>query len=466
MTTTPKPSSATATATPPKSAAATTAAATPVLNSSSETSADDAALLAAAAAAARAQTPRPIFPWRHEPLDHPLPRLTPGTPEHALDNAVRMGGWAERSLAYWFLGVPPLQALFRFGKWKREFAELSAYAFTQAVAGIVSNTYRIPLEELISNTDDEDNPKVHFKFPLNIDLPFTPTKEHQNNSGEPQTEETKNKNNKDTVNSADKKGEGSSDTSEPPPASTEESKFNSNPNTGDQHLDKKDNSAGTTENHPVDGGNVEAEKSVAKDDVHVKQKTVDSSKKNPDPKAETKFCPEVQDMMIPRLRNLFQSAHESGKDQLIIHLRMEPIHAYFYNIFCLPYMTRDLAEKDPDRIKMLRRLKIMKPREGIGKVVETLDSDLARKGRLETTVEVQVLIICNEVFQVLDRTTGAVLQGSKDGSVQTVCHVVRMENTALQVLPEDGKGSQLTTSNWQITDIDDLLDGPIAWYQK
>jgi hypothetical protein len=476
--TTSKPSSSTTTTKPPSATAATTTEATSpppppqILNSSSDptTSADDAELLAAAAAAAaaRAQSPRPIFPWRHEPLDNPLPRLTPGTPEYAFDNATRMGGWAERSLSYWFLGVPPLQAVFRFGKWKREFAEIAAYAFTQAVAGIVSNTYRIPLEQVISNDnnnsndddDDEVRPKVHFKFPSNIDLPLAPTSKEQKESGEPVADSNKNK---ETTQRADQKGDLQCDS---PPTSTHESKLNSNSSTVvEQQVDKIDKSKSTENPVPGNIAAAAAEKSIAKDATMDQTTTTKVGSSSPDSQT-VPFCPQVQDMMIRPLRNLFESAHESGKDQLIIHLEMEPIHAYFYNIFCYPYVTREMAEKDPDRIKMVRGLKRLKPAEGFGKVVETLNSDMDRKGRLETTVEVQVLVICNEVFQVLDRTSGAVLQGSKDGAVQTVCHVVRLENTALQVLPEDGNGSQLTLSNWQITDIDDLLNGPIAWYQK
>jgi hypothetical protein len=74
----------------------------------------------------------------------------------------------------------------------------------------------------------------------------------------------------------------------------------------------------------------------------------------------------------------------------------------------------------------------------------------------------QVLIECDEVFQVIDTKTGAVLQGTPDGLVQRVVHLARFE--------VDVKTfgfwwlSKNEIGNWQLTDIDDLL-GHATWYQ-
>lgn len=86
------------------------------------------------------------------------------------------------------------------------------------------------------------------------------------------------------------------------------------------------------------------------------------------------------------------------------------------------------------------------------------------RGKLETTVEIQVLVECQETFQVLDAETGLVLQGSADGAVQTVWHLACFETTVVSA--DSDHFPYLTKSprgNFQLTNIDDLL-GPKTWY--
>jgi hypothetical protein len=98
-------------------------------------------------------------------------------------------------------------------------------------------------------------------------------------------------------------------------------------------------------------------------------------------------------------------------------------------------------------------------------VFSILDRELERSGKLESTVEIQVVVICRESFCVKDRITGAVVQGTADGAVQLVSHLVRLEATAIQEITKDSSTARTYYTNWQITDIDDLL-GHTAWYQK
>lgn len=88
-------------------------------------------------------------------------------------------------------------------------------------------------------------------------------------------------------------------------------------------------------------------------------------------------------------------------------------------------------------------------------------------GQLKTTAEIQVLVECNEIFQVIDKSTGVVvLQGSEDGQTNNVLHVVRFETTVVsQAQDTFPYFVSSKPGNWQITNIDDLL-GPVPWYNK
>jgi hypothetical protein len=90
-------------------------------------------------------TKKLIFPWRHE--EYPLPRLVPGTLDydtksHYLLSTTSMtpGNPTMNALAtaFMFLDVPFYQFLF-FGSWKHDLADSMSWAFTQGVAGLLSN---------------------------------------------------------------------------------------------------------------------------------------------------------------------------------------------------------------------------------------------------------------------------------------------------------------------------------------
>jgi hypothetical protein len=173
-------------------------------------------------------------------------------------------------------------------------------------------------------------------------------------------------------------------------------------------------------------------------------------------------------MFHHKLRKLYESAHQSGKDQLRIRLEMNPTgRCILYNLFCFPFLTRKMVEGDSVLRSLLGGLVVDGVFRADYPVVNSiyqhiLPSDDQVPEYVTTTVEMQVLIECDEVFQVIDTKTGAVLQGTPDGLVQRVVHLARFE--------VDVKTfgfwwlSKNEIGNWQLTDIDDLL-GHATWYQ-
>jgi hypothetical protein len=294
--------------------------------------------------------PRPIFPWRHE--EELLPRFIPGTPEYLKD--IRVPASFRSIVAFCFLNVPWHQLLLSGNAHEEEIAHSTSWAFAQAVAGIVSNVYKVPLADIAL----ED--KVHFQFP--------------------------------------------------PPSPVQEE--------GDDDNDK--------------------------------------------------YCPEIESMLDRPLRNLFKSAHESGKHQLKIRLEMQPVSTKLHSLFALPFVSRAAVEKDPSLLEnTYRNMALMRtnPREAFQNVYKGVETQQKKDGKLSTTIEVQVLVECDEIFQVVDLDTGVVLQGHEDGLVRSVVHLVRMEKTVETYDNDDTFPyfPDVRQGNWQITDIDDLL-GAKKWY--
>jgi hypothetical protein len=106
------------------------------------------------------------------------------------------------------------------------------------------------------------------------------------------------------------------------------------------------------------------------------------------------------------------------------------------------------------------------PGESFKKLYKFVEEQEKLHGKLSTTVEVQVLVECDEIFQVVDLNTGVVLQGHEDGLVRSVVHLVRMEKT-VETYDNDNTfpySPVIRQGNWQITDIDDLLGHTKKWY--
>jgi hypothetical protein len=468
-------------------------------------------------AQAQAQKPRPVFPWRHDLL--PIPRLVPGTKEHEEAGRTFLSGWvSERTAAVWFLNVPFVTVIFRFSSWKQTMADQAAYAFAQGVAGILSNVYQMPLES-VSVEDEEALPIVSFSWNDDEEEEEEDDKQQPVPNNETAVDTTT-----EAITSLTDSLHPTVVPEQRPPMSASDGSTNEPSSaTQEQISDMSDLSipeslASSPINETADASTTAMPQtstvSPTKDESNVTESNapeslsaasmlvsrhpafqrplvhktyVDpspspppSTKESPPPPAnaqtetkvedpkpavesegETKWDLDVNEMMIEPLRKLYESAHESGRDQLIIRLQTKPVEAAIYNLTCIPYVSREVALKNPQRLQETRLVKF--GQAGMTTVLDNLEHDLDEKGKLETTVEMQVLISCLESFQVLDRETGAVLQGSPDGLLQEVTHLVRFETTSVQEI-KDGRAYNYFT-NWKITDIDDML-GHVAWYQK
>lgn len=158
-------------------------------------------------------------------------------------------------------------------------------------------------------------------------------------------------------------------------------------------------------------------------------------------------------MLSAPLRKLFQSAYENGKDRFQIHLETVPVKAALFNIVAWPYVDRASLERDPTIqdliIKSFSRENLF---NDLNELLRRSMGNMSEKQR--TTVEIQVLVECLERFQVRDRHSGLIVQGTQDCSVQSVVHLVRLER---EIETSPGSLFSHRPGNWQITDIDDLV---------
>ena len=499
------------------------------------------------------QKPRPIFPWRHD--IEPIPRLIPGTKEFieartSLYQDPSYKTWNERFNAYYILQIPISTVLLSFNRWKQTIAYDGMYAFTKGVAGIVANTYRIPVDhvssevkdlDIISFVEDDDDdedadttPMVHFNYPPDEDQmdPTTLNKEFNdeimsilNEVFNIDTDDKENDENQETKQSIQKSVK-SSDTSQTaktnqnsdditkdesllhhdeggvqPTATTEHSNTTaSDPSNGTSNISDKAfvndelttpelASVETTDTATQDTSNpskhvsetndtIEVSSSLRENKVneelpppvlvqrhpafqrpyqpksyHTNDKSqIPSSSSTPNNKEDDEFCSNISNMMIEPLRKLYQSAHESGREQLKIKLHMRPIDAKFISLVAYPNISRT---DGPEKIKVLREMVA----QGFNVVLDFLMAEMTEGKSVQTTIEMQLWITCLESFQVIDSESGVLLQGSEDGLPQEVTHIVRFERT-IEV------GRDLNSSKddgWVITDIDDML-GHKAWY--
>ena len=189
-----------------------------------------------------------------------------------------------------------------------------------------------------------------------------------------------------------------------------------------------------------------------------------SSSGNGEPHIETTAV--FEEMFEERLASLYQSAHQSGKHQIEVKLSMKPVDSKVMSLFCFPFLSRNQLKKDARfEKKYLQFLGLLS--ESITSLAEApIMNDLYslywRTGRLESTAICQVMIACDEIFWVKDVETGMIIQGHGDGVPRRVFHLVRMERV-IEASPAPGRFPpvKMTPRNWQITDIDDLLDGNV-----
>lgn len=351
------------------------------------------------------QPVRPLFPWRHECIDNLLPRLTPGKPE--CDNLIPFPT-IQHMCAFLFLNVRFIDA-FITERWKSELSSSMEYAFFQGVAGIISNVYKVPFDEVSSTSSDDDVDKVDFCFP--------------------QT--------KGTADETDKqKDEGEKHESAPASSAT-----------------KPDSSS---------DGNGDVVTATTTTTTKSSSDSEGSSENND-------FCPQAKDMLDLPLRKLFESAHESGRDQLRIKLVMQPkegvLHrTKFFRVYAVPFCSRIKLEQDPKFIKDLLNNGKPKYETVYELLTEHTNAQLNRDGRVQTTIAAEILVVCDEAFQVVDAVTGALLQGSADGKAREVVHIVTFAMTVSTTFSDTFPYLPHTRlGRWQMVDIDDAL-GAKKWY--
>lgn len=135
-------------------------------------------------------------------------------------------------------------------------------------------------------------------------------------------------------------------------------------------------------------------------------------------------------------------------DKFDVKLRVQPTSHQIEFAYCLP-LTRELVAKEPSLKETYREiLQSDVPVHALSSSkLSELEEELLNKSRT-STVFIDVSIECLERFQVLDKTTGELVQGSEED--RSVMHLVRFE-------------MQSDNETWKIVDWDDLLKGNI-WH--
>ena len=123
-----------------------------------------------------------LFPWRHSPA--PLPRLVPDTPEYTSQGGFIGPGmpplnkWIRGAMycnAASMLNIPAYEILL-FRRWDEELAEDFRWAFQMAVAGLISNTYRVPIDRIFGSTEAENTKDSANGEPFSVSFDQTVTK--------------------------------------------------------------------------------------------------------------------------------------------------------------------------------------------------------------------------------------------------------------------------------------------------
>lgn len=172
---------------------------------------------------------------------------------------------------------------------------------------------------------------------------------------------------------------------------------------------------------------------------------------------------DLEYMVEKKLRTLFGSACEHGKESVQVRLQSHPNGtAHMVNLFVFPFLSRALLREQPDlreRYQSMLELMVTTPKEALP-IYHDFVKDFQNRGYTENTVIAQVLVPCEEVFWVKDLATGTLIQGVENETPRNVVHLVRLE-MVVRTVPSDLSIIPIKheQGNWQITDIDDLLEG-------
>lgn len=357
---------------------------------------------------------RAVFPWRHSPS--PLPRLVPEDPAHVAEGgvlgpAVPPVNGSVRTAMRWnaaaALGVPLWRAALT-SRWEEELAEEFSRAFRLAVAGMLANTYSVPLERISRSLDGEGGE-------------------------ESKTDDT----------SDDKDGASSSvresfavdfdQTLEPLPEIT----------------DIKDEIAAEERKEAAERSRGRKEEEECPEVEHMLERNLRT------------LYQTAHEHARHRLRIKLRTEPTSARIESLMvvpcitreHVEQTPaLRHSFRNIW---------KQLDRRENELGRQLGMMEVGKLVSDELEKLASRMVDSdGILESTVVAQVSILCDEVFTVRDVDLDEVVQGDPGSKVNEVVHLVRFEMVVRVNLAGGGK-AELGT--WQITDWDDLLGGNI-WF--
>lgn len=330
------------------------------------------------------------------------------------------------------MNVPAWKIILFRRAWEDELASRLGWAFGQGVAGLLADTYRVPVDHILSppkgEGENNDNKTGEEKepFSVNFDHLFDPT-------SPPSTPSTSDDEYSDeTFPAVDDKINSDKVSSSPIETGHE------NKNDGETKGEKKENDEREEE---------------SKDDH-----------------------PDVSYMLEQKLRTLYSSAREHGKKLFRIKLCTQPVSAQIESLFLVPFLTREHVEETPalrhSYRNILRHLESKQRELGrplgkgeiameIGSELESLATKMADdEGYVESTVVAQVSVRCREIFSVTDVEKGEIIQGDPKELVNDVVHLVRFEMVV--GLSLDGK-IENQEGSWQITDWDDLLAGNV-WF--
>eukprot|EP00934_Nitzschia_sp_Nitz4_P005750 Nitzschia sp. Nitz4//scaffold183_size43938//7266//8359//NITZ4_007265-RA/size43938-augustus-gene-0.69-mRNA-1//1//CDS//3329539599//5740//frame0 len=298
-----------------------------------------------------------LFPWRHSP--RPLPRLDPDSDEFAQvgqllgGNVYSSNQTSDAVLAAYIFMDTPWYRMLNFSSWKQELADNMSWAFTQGVAGILSNVYHLPSDDIVKGDQSLD-----FQSP-----------ESSNNTSFP-------------------RGQNSS---------------------------------------------------------------------------QSNLCDDTLAMVEPNLQQLYQAAHEFGRDHLQIRLECRPASAKLHHLFVFPFLSRKSLKGTPGRKERYQQMLYYlstNPRQAFD-LMDEWAYEFQTRGKVESTVIAQVLIECDELFWVKDISTGTIVQGNPENEFRKVQHLVRMEMVVETVANNDSwiLPFRNIPTQWQITDVDDHLEG-------
>lgn len=179
----------------------------------------------------------------------------------------------------------------------------------------------------------------------------------------------------------------------------------------------------------------------------------------------------VERMVHPDLLQLYHSARKFGSQSLRVRLEMKPTNEspVLVNLFAFPFLSRSNHKRRKKKYNLL--LDSIAESGGISSgrglspdAMETIHEymeEFQKTKIMESTVICQVLIPCDEVFCVKDTETGRLIQGHADEKFRRVVHLVRLEQIVTCHWTDRGGilPFRVEPGEWQITDIDDLLEG-------